>query len=110
MLNSMREAFAARDNEGRGLQTFDLRIAIHAVTAVESALLDLLGQFLGVPVAALLGDGQQRDKVAVLGYLCYVGDRKLTDLQFSRIAKIGNREVWCIYFYNCNIGFGVATD
>ena len=69
LLNSMREAFAARDNEGRGLQTFDLRIAIHAVTAVESALLDLLGQFLNVPVAALLGEGQQRDKVAVLGYL-----------------------------------------
>ena len=83
LLNSMREAFAARDNEGRGLQTFDLRIAIHAVTAVESALLDLLGQFLNVPVAALLGEGQQRDKVAVLGYLFYVGDRLLTDLPYA---------------------------
>ena len=73
ILNRMREAFAARDSEGRGLQTFDLRVAIHAVTAVECALLDLLGQFLNVPVAALLGDGQQRDSVAVLGYLFYVG-------------------------------------
>ena len=69
ILNRMREAFAARDSGGRGLQTFDLRIAIHAVTAVESALLDLLGKFLGVPVAALLGDGQQRASVAVLGYV-----------------------------------------
>ncbi len=82
ILNRMREAFAARDSEGRGLQTFDLRVAIHAVTAVESALLDLLGKHLGVPVAALLGDGQQRDSVAVLGYLFYVGDRKQTDLPY----------------------------
>ena len=82
VLNRMREAFAARDSEGRGLQTFDLRIAIHAITAVESALLDLLGQFLHVPVAALLGEGQQRDKVAVLAYLFYVGDRHATDLPY----------------------------
>ena len=83
LINSMREAFAARDNEGRGLQTFDLRIAIHAVTAVECALLDLLGQLLNVPVAALLGEGQQRDKVAVLGYLFFVGDRHATDLPYQ---------------------------
>jgi glucarate dehydratase len=83
ILNRMREAFTARDSEGRGLQTFDLRVAIHAVTAVESALLDLLGKFLGVPVAALLGDGQQRSSVAVLGYLFYVGDRQQTDLPYS---------------------------
>jgi glucarate dehydratase len=51
-----------RDSGGRGLQTFDLRTAIHAVTAVESALLDLLGQHLNVPVAALLGEGQQRER------------------------------------------------
>jgi glucarate dehydratase len=82
ILNRMREAFAARDSGGRGLQTFDLRIAIHAVTAVESALLDLLGKFLNVPVAALLGDGQQRSSVAVLGYLFYVGDRTVTDLPY----------------------------
>ncbi|CAM8662511.1 COG4948 L-alanine-DL-glutamate epimerase and related enzymes of enolase superfamily [Comamonadaceae bacterium] len=82
ILNRMREAFAARDSEGRGLQTFDLRVAIHAVTAVESALLDLLGKHLGVPVAALLGDGQQRSSVAVLGYLFYVGDRQQTDLPY----------------------------
>ena len=43
--------FADRDSGGRGLQTFDQRTTIHAVTALEAALLDLLGQFLGVPVA-----------------------------------------------------------
>jgi glucarate dehydratase len=82
VLNDMRRAFADRDAGGRGAQTFDLRIAVHAVTAVESALLDLLGQHLGVPVAALLGDGQQRDRVQALGYLFFVGDRTKTDLAY----------------------------
>jgi glucarate dehydratase len=82
VLNAMRKAFSGRDSGGRGNQTFDLRIAIHAVTAVEAALLDLLGKFLNVPVAALLGEGQQRDSVEMLGYLFYVGDRKRTDLEY----------------------------
>ena len=82
ILNAMRTQFAERDSGGRGLQTFDLRIAIHAVTAAESALLDLLGQHLGVPVAALLGEGQQRDAVQMLGYLFFVGDRNKTDLPY----------------------------
>src|SRR5215470_16289315 len=56
ILNEVRRRFADRDAGGRGLQTFDLRTTIHAVTALEAALLDLLGQFLGVPVAALLGE------------------------------------------------------
>ncbi|UEG61931.1 glucarate dehydratase [Stutzerimonas chloritidismutans] len=82
LLNRARRAFADRDSGGRGLQTFDLRIAIHAVTALESALLDLLGQHLEVPVAALLGEGQQRDEVEMLGYLFFVGDRNRTDLGY----------------------------
>ena len=82
VLNSLRSKFNDRDSAGRGNQTFDLRTTIHAVTAVESALLDLLGQFLGVPLAALLGDGQQRDSVAVLGYLFYVADKKSTGLPY----------------------------
>ena len=82
ILNEMRKRFADRDAGGRGLQTFDLRTTIHAVTAVESALLDLMGQFLNVPVAALLGEGMQRDKVEMLGYLFFVGDRKKTRLDY----------------------------
>jgi glucarate dehydratase len=82
ILLAMRQQFADRDSAGRGNQTFDLRITIHAVTAVEAALLDLLGQFLNVPVAALLGDGQQRDAVEMLGYLFYIGDRNRTDLAY----------------------------
>lgn len=45
-------------------------------------MLDLLGQFLDVPVAALLGDGQQRDSVEMLGYLFYLGDRNKTLLAY----------------------------
>jgi len=82
ILNAVRQSFADRDAGGRGLQTFDQRVAIHAVTAIEAALLDLLGQFLGVPVAALLGEGQQRDAVEMLGYLFFVGDRTRTDLPY----------------------------
>ncbi|MCP2071626.1 UNVERIFIED_ORG: glucarate dehydratase [Pseudomonas lini] len=82
ILNTVRQAFADRDAGGRGLQTFDLRITIHAVTGLEAALLDLLGQHLDVPVAALLGEGQQRDEVKMLGYLFYVGDRQQTDLAY----------------------------
>ena len=83
VLRTMQQSFADRDAGGRGLQTFDLRTTIHAVTAVESALLDLLGQHLGVPVADLLGEGRQRDTVQVLGYLFYVGDRTRTDLRYD---------------------------
>ncbi|MCC8471015.1 glucarate dehydratase [Xanthomonas phaseoli] len=82
ILNQVRTAFADRDSAGRGLQTFDLRITIHAVTAIEAALLDLLGQFLDQPVAALLGEGQQRDAVDVLGYLFFIGDRRKTGLDY----------------------------
>ena len=83
VLTEIRTRFADRDAGGRGLQTFDLRTTIHAVTAVESALLDLLGQELEVPVCALLGEGQQRDAVPMLGYLFYIGDRNKTDLPYD---------------------------
>ena len=82
ILNTMRTRFADYDSEGRGLQTFDLRITVHAITAIESALLDLLGQFLQLPVAALLGEGQQRTSVDVLGYLFFIGDRSKTNLPY----------------------------
>jgi glucarate dehydratase len=82
LLREVRERFADRDAGGRGLQTFDMRTTIHAVAALESALLDLLGQHLDVPVASLLGEGQQREAVEMLGYLFFVGDRTKTDLPY----------------------------
>ncbi len=55
----------------------------NVVTGVEAALLDLLGQFLGVSVAALLGNGQQRTEVRMLAYLFYIADRGRTDLPYD---------------------------
>ncbi|WP_321842175.1 glucarate dehydratase [Paraburkholderia bannensis] len=92
VLNTVRKQFADRDSGGRGLQTFDLRTTIHAVTALEAALLDLLGQHLGVPVAALLGEGQQRSEVEMLGYLFFIGDRNKTDLEYASGAD--GRDDW----------------
>ncbi|KOC89120.1 enolase C-terminal domain-like protein [Winslowiella iniecta] len=68
------------DTFGKGAWTFELRV--NAVAALEAALLDLLGQCLNVPVAELLGPGQQRNEVTVLGYLFYIGDREKTDLPY----------------------------
>ena len=75
--NSMQD-----DNDVRGLQTFDLRTGVHVCTGVETPLLDLLGKFMRLPVASLLGDGKMRDKVPALGYLFYIGDRKKTALNY----------------------------
>jgi glucarate dehydratase len=85
---------AGRDSGGRGLQTFDLRIAIHAVTAIEAALLDLLGQHLGVPVCDLLGEGRQRDRVEMLGYLFFVGDKSRTDLDYVSENDVQGADDW----------------
>lgn len=68
------------DTFGKGAWTFELRV--NAVAALEAALLDLMGQHLGVPVAELLGPGKQRDEVTVLGYLFYIGDSQQTDLPY----------------------------
>jgi len=90
LLAAVQARFADRDAGGRGLQTFDLRTTIHAATALESALLDLLGQHLGVPVAALLGEGQQRDAVQMLGYLFFIGDRRRTGLPYASEPEADN--------------------
>jgi len=92
ILNEIREVFKDRDAGGRGVQTFDLRTMIHAVTAVEAACLDLFGQYLGVPVAELLGTGKQRNEVEFLGYLFFVGDRKKTDLPY--LSEESEKEDW----------------
>jgi glucarate dehydratase len=90
VLQTVHQRFADRDSGGRGLQTYDLRTTIHAVTAIESALLDLLGQHLEVPVAAMLGEGVQRESVEMLGYLFYVGDKAKTGLPYVDAPDAGD--------------------
>ena len=62
----------------------------NVITAVEAALLDLLGQHLGVPVCELLGAGKQRDAVRMLSYLFYIGDRRKTDLPYLGLPETKN--------------------
>lgn len=69
--------------------TYELT-TIHAVTAVETALLDLYGKFLNLPVCELLGDGQQRDTVRVLGYLFFVGDASTADAAYLHDSDAKN--------------------
>ncbi|WP_270573973.1 enolase C-terminal domain-like protein [Candidatus Collinsella stercoripullorum] len=82
IVKSIHNKYSALDAGGRGDQTFDLRTTVHVQTAIEAALLDILGKHLDVPVASLLGDGQVRDSVRFLGYLFYVADRTKTDLPY----------------------------
>lgn len=92
ILSAVNDRFGDRDAAGRGVQTFDQRTTVHAVAAIESALLDVLGQSLGVPVAALLGEGQRRAAVEVLGYLFYIGDRGKTGLPY--LGAAGAADDW----------------
>ena len=64
----------------------------NVITAIESALLDLLGQHLGVPMCELLGTGRHRDAVPMLAYLFYIGDRERTDLGYLSGARA--RSAW----------------
>ena len=74
---------SARNSEGiQSLSLANLKDVVHAETAVEAALLDLVGQALGIPVCELLGDGRQREDVVVLGYLFYIADAKKTGLSY----------------------------
>ncbi|WP_376745156.1 MULTISPECIES: enolase C-terminal domain-like protein [Bacillus] len=84
ILQSVQHTFQDLDTGGRGNQTFDSRTTIHAVTAIEAALLDLLGQFLEEPVSSLLGTGQHRQEVDMLGYLFYIGDQMKTPLPYLK--------------------------
>lgn len=82
-LLKVKQSLEGNDDDVRGAQTFDLRTGVHVVTAIEAPLLDLLGKHLNVPVAALLGEGIQRDRVRMLGYLFYIGNRSKTDLPYD---------------------------
>lgn len=84
-IGRVRGAVSGREGDVRGAQTFDLRIGVHVITAIESALLDLAGQAMGMPVVDLLGQyGKQRETVDVLGYLFLLGDPGKTDLPYPK--------------------------
>jgi glucarate dehydratase len=90
LLQAVQQRFGNRDAGGRGEQTFDLRVTVHAMAGIESALLDLWGQHLGQPVAALLGEGQQRESVPMLGYLFFIADRRASPLPYRAPEASGD--------------------
>jgi glucarate dehydratase len=85
IISRVRDAISGQSDDVRGNQTFDLRVAVHVITGIESALLDLAGQNMGLPVVELLGQfGRQRDEVEALGYLFLLGDPDKTDLPYPK--------------------------
>lgn len=80
--NIHKASVRAKEDDGEGIQTLDiskLKFVVKAEWAIECALLDLFGQYLGLPVCELLGGGSQRSQVETLGYLFYVSDKKKAD-------------------------------
>ncbi|QQO08506.1 enolase C-terminal domain-like protein [Breznakiella homolactica] len=85
ILLSLRNPAFSKNSGGEGLQGLDLaklKFVVKADTALECALLDLLGKYVNLPICSLLGEGKQRDEITVLGYLFYVSDGSKTDLDY----------------------------
>jgi glucarate dehydratase len=85
ILRTLTERHNMRSRNSEGLQNLslsNLKDVVHSETAVESALLDLWGKFLNMPVCDLLGDGRHRNDVVVLGYLFYQADKRKSDLPY----------------------------
>ena len=84
--------------EGGDIQTLDiskLKFVVKSEWAIECAMLDLLGQHLGVPMCQLLGEGQQRKEVEVLGYLFYVSNKnKVPAGQTQYLDECGSSDPW----------------
>lgn len=96
VVNDLRQLnVQAKTNSGEGIQSLDisqLKFVVQSETAVECALMDLLGQFLDLPIAALLGDGVQRQSVEFLGYLFYIADTNKAPLPY--LQGDDDRDAW----------------
>lgn len=74
------------DRGGRGLQSFDTRVLVHVLAAVETAWLDAYGKQQAAPVAAILGDRfgvKPREYAEVNGYLFIIADVAGTSLDYA---------------------------
>ncbi|MDL2229433.1 glucarate dehydratase [Treponema sp. OttesenSCG-928-L16] len=93
ILRSLRDPGDRESGEGiQGLDLSKLKFVVQADTALECALLDLLGKFVNLPICSLLGEGKQRDEITVLGYLFYVSDGGKTDLGY--INEDTSKDEW----------------
>ncbi|MBQ7859173.1 MAG: glucarate dehydratase [Faecalibacterium sp.] len=86
------------EDDGGGIQTLDiskLKFVVKSEWAIECAMMDLLGQYLGVPMCQLLGEGQQRKEVEMLGYLFYVSDKsKCHPEDFQYLDESDSTDRW----------------
>ena len=85
------------EDDGEGIQNLDidkLKFVVKAEWAIECAMLDLLGQHLGVPMCELLAGGKQRDKIETLGYLFYVSEKDKTGSELPYIDEKESPEAW----------------
>ncbi|RFZ77911.1 glucarate dehydratase [Lacrimispora amygdalina] len=98
ILNSIHKASTkAKEDDGEGIQTLDiskLKFVVKAEWAIECALLDLLGQHLGLPMCELLGEGKQRDQVETLGYLFYVSKKEKAAPELSYLDESNSKDPW----------------
>ena len=101
VLQRIHKLTGAKENGAKGsdgIQTLDiskLKFVVRSEWAVECAMLDLMGQFVGQPLCQLLGEGRQRDKVEVLGYLFYVSDKaKYAGPGPAYIDESGSADPW----------------
>lgn len=88
----------AEGDDGEGIQTLDiskLKFVVKSEWAIECAMMDLMGQFLGVPMCQLLGEGQQRTEVEMLGYMFYVSDKnKYTAPGIQYLDESNSSDPW----------------
>lgn len=98
ILDSIHKASTrSAEDDGEGIQSLDiskLKFVVKAEWAIECALLDLLGQYLDLPMCELLGDGKQRYQVETLGYLFYVSDKKKAALDLDYLDESASSDPW----------------
>lgn len=98
-----RQQTRAAGDDGEGIQSLDiskLKFVVRSEWAIECALLDLLGQYLEVPMCELLGDGKQRDKIETLGYLFYISDRKKAEGHLDYLDESASDDPWFVFRRN----------
>lgn len=96
-------ATRASEDDGEGIQTLDiskLKFVVKAEWAIECALLDLLGQYMDLPMCELLGNGKQRDKVETLGYLFYVSNKEKAKGYLEYLNESDSTDPWFKYRRN----------
>jgi len=90
---SCSQGFRAARRRRRGQQTFDQRVSVHVMTALEARAAGPARPIPRSTVAAAAREGLQRDAVERVGYLFYIADRRKTDLPVRQRSSAADE--WC---------------